>query len=220
MGIKKFKVCSRCSKELPANKTYFKRVLNKETNKEELSSICRECENKVTLEENWKDGKLKCFICGEYLDENCFQSSGHYEYRNHKDKRCTKCKTAQNKLVRTSYSSNQKLDKILRNRLDGALRRATKKNIPFDIDLDLIKDLWNKQEGKCAISDIDMTYELDSGRVYSNVSIDQINPSKGYTKDNIQLVCMSINQLKSDFDMNTVFKICNGIISNARKWKH
>lgn len=220
MGIKKFKVCNKCGNELPANKTYFKRVLNKETNKEELSSICRECEDKAILEENWKDGKLKCFICGEYLDENCFGNSEHYKYRNHKDKRCTKCKTVQNKLARTNYSDEQRLDKILRSRLDGALRRATKKNIPFEIGLDLIRDLWNKQEGKCAISSIDMTYELDSGRIYSNVSIDQINPSKGYTKDNIQLVCMSINQLKSDFDMATVLKICNGIISNARAWKH
>lgn len=58
-----------------------------------------------------------------------------------------------------------------------------------------------------------MTYELDSGRVYTNVSIDQIDPSKGYTLNNIQLVCMGVNQMKSDLDMNTLLYLCNAIIA-------
>lgn len=214
MGNKKFRICDRCNRELPANRTYFKRVKNKETGKEELKDICRECEDKLALEENWKDGKLKCFICEEYLDEDCFGYSCHYEYRNHKDKRCNKCKTKQNKEARSRYSDSRKLNTILKYRLDGAMRRALKKNLPFDLNLEFIINLWNMQKGKCAISGIPMTYQLDRGRIYSNVSIDQINPAKGYTKNNIQLVCMSINQLKSDFDMETVFKICNSIINN------
>lgn len=219
MGIKKFKKCSHCEKELPANKNYFKRIKNKETSKEELSNVCRECENKLLLEENWKDGKLKCFICGEYLDEDNFSHSENYEYRNHKDKRCTKCKTLQNKLARSKYSDDQKLEKTLRNRLDGAKRRAIKKNIPFDLDLEFIRKLWDEQRGLCKVSKLPMTYTLDSGRTFSNVSIDQINPSLGYTRDNIQLVCMSINQLKSDFDMNTVLLICSNVVKNYENVK-
>ena len=61
-----------------------------------------------------------------------------------------------------------------------------------------------------------MTFELDKGRIFSNVSIDQIKPSKGYTKDNIQLVCMAINQLKSDFDLNTIYLICKNIVDNIK----
>jgi hypothetical protein len=34
-------------------------------------------------------------------------------------------------------------------------------------------ELWNKQNGLCAISKIPMTYEMDEGRVYTNLSIDQ-----------------------------------------------
>lgn len=68
-----------------------------------------------------------------------------------------------------------------------------------------------------------MTHVLDQGRVYSNVSIDQIEPSKGYTLDNIQLVCMGVNQIKSDLE--TVLFLCKSILdnyssANARKWKH
>lgn len=57
-------------------------------------------------------------------------------------------------------------------------------------------------------------------RIYTNVSIDQIMPSKGYTIDNIQLVCMAVNQLKSDLDMDTILILCSAIVDNAAKWKH
>lgn len=43
-------------------------------------------------------------------------------------------------------------------------------------------------------------------------------PSKGYTIDNIQLVCMAVNQLKSDLD--TILILCSAIVDNAAKWKH
>lgn len=58
-----------------------------------------------------------------------------------------------------------------------------------------------------------MTYEIDSGRVYTNVSVDKINPGKGYTLDNIQLVCMEVNQMKSDLDMQTLLFLCKSIIN-------
>ena len=59
-----------------------------------------------------------------------------------------------------------------------------------------------------------MTYELDAGRVFTNLSIDQIKQGKGYTEDNIQLVCMAVNQLKSDWNMDTVKYICKMIVNN------
>ena len=56
---------------------------------------------------------------------------------------------------------------------------------------------------------------MDAGRVYINISIDQIKQGKGYTEDNVQLVYMAVNQLKSDWDMNTVKYICKMIINNS-----
>lgn len=61
-----------------------------------------------------------------------------------------------------------------------------------------------------------MTYELEKGRTYTNVSIDQISPSIGYTVDNIQLVCMAVNQLKSDLDMDTVLLLCSAILNSNK----
>ena len=80
--------------------------------------------------------------------------------------------------------------------------------------------LWDTQHGKCAISGIDMTYIANCGRIPTNVSVDRIDSSKGYIKGNVQLVCMAVNQMKNDLDMQTLLTFCDAIVSNARKWKH
>lgn len=58
------------------------------------------------------------------------------------------------------------------------------------------------------------------GRIPTNVSVDRIDSKKGYTRDNVQLVCMAINQMKSDLDNNTFYNLCKAVYRNAAKWKH
>lgn len=121
--------------------------------------------------------------------------SSYATYVENKECRCNSCKLEQRKA-------------------------AIDKSIPFTITKEDLLTVWKAQNGKCAISGLDMTYELGEGRIYTNVSIDQIMPSKGYTIDNIQLVCMAVNQLKSDLDMDTILILCSAIVDNAAKWKH
>ena len=92
MSKRKYKICQCCNQEFPATREYFKRKLNKQTGKEELLDICRLCEKQSVITDNWKDGKLKCYMCGEWLDPEEFDSHSEYKYRNNKDKRCKKCK--------------------------------------------------------------------------------------------------------------------------------
>ena len=188
-------------------------------------STCRSCENNNLISENIKtdnDIKLyKCFTCGEWLPAEYFDLSGYnYNvYRDRLDRRCHKCKIEQNRLARANYSDEKRLIKILQERWLGARDRAKRKNVLFNITKQDLMDLWNKQKGKCAISGISMTYTMDTGRNPYNVSVDQINPSSGYTKDNIQLVCMCVNQLKSDFDMSIILNICENILKNNKHEK-
>ena len=41
-----------------------------------------------------------------------------------------------------------------------------------------------------------------------NISIDRIDSSKGYTKDNIQLVCASLNNMKMDLKNKHFIQLC------------
>ena len=57
--------------------------------------------------------------------------------------------------------------------------------------------LWEKQEGKCAVSGVFLTHHKDgSGRKDYNASIDRISCERGYTTQNIQLVAYRINIMK------------------------
>lgn len=214
MGKQKYAICSECGRELPRTREFFKRRLNKETGKEDYVDICRDCEKELEYKKHWDGDKLKCLICGESFDPSYFDSSEHYAIRGYKDTRCKKCKREQNLKAREEYSDEKKLYKTIQDRVFAAKRRAKTKGIPCTITKEFILDLWNKQNGLCAISKIPMTYEIDAGRVYTNISIDQIEQGKGYTEDNVQLVCMAVNQLKSDWDMNTVKYICKMVIDN------
>ena len=214
MGLQKYATCTKCGRELKLNRENFKRFKNKETGKEEYHTICKECEKELEYNKHWDGNKLKCLVCGKSLDPSEFDSHAAYAIRGHKDGRCKECKRKQNLEARQNYNDNTRLYKTLQARFLNAKDRALRKGIPCTITKEFLLDLWNKQHGLCAISKIPMTYEMDAGRVYTNVSIDQINQGQGYTEDNVQLVCMAVNQLKSDWDMNTVKYICKMIVEN------
>lgn len=216
MGIQKYQICDCCGEKFPKNIQYFKKYSHKTLEGLNSHTTCRNCEYTQQYNEEWKDNKLKCHICQQYFDPNIFHIAGgnKYSIRNNRDNRCPSCKASQNKQARSNYDNKTKLIKVLQARWFGAKDRALNKNIPFTITKEDLLNLWNKQNGLCAISKIPMTYELDAGRVFSNVSIDQICPGVGYTIDNIQLVCMAVNQLKSDFEMDTVLYLCKQILNN------
>jgi hypothetical protein len=79
-----------------------------------------------------------------------------------------------------------------------------------------LHELWNKQNGICALSGIPMTYCFDSGRVPTNVSVDRIDSTLGYIRGNTQLVCMAVNQMKSDLTIEQLKYFCKSILENNK----
>lgn len=215
MFTQQYQKCECCGQVFPRSREFFKRDTKQAKNS--YHKTCRSCEQQKLLNDNWKDGKLKCWHCGQWLDPTEFGDHPHYSYRGNKDKRCHKCKQAQNKKAREAYNDKVRLDKVIQSRWLGAKKRAKDRGIPFTITKLDIRNLWQQQNGLCALSKIPMTYELDSGRIYTNVSIDQIDPNKGYTRDNVQLVCMGVNQMKADLDMPTLLFLCKSILNNYKQ---
>ena len=87
--------------------------------------------------------------------------------------------------------------------------------IPVD-DLELI---WNKQNGKCALTGWDMTMILGKGYVDTNASIDRIDSNLGYIDTNIQFVCRAVNVFKSNATEELLYKMCEAIINNKKNGK-
>ena len=75
---------------------------------------------------------------------------------------------------------------------------------------------WTEQEGKCALSGKPMTHIRGDGAVYTNVSIDRIDNEKGYTKDNIHLVCFIANLMKSTMSVDELVEWCKTITRHQK----
>jgi hypothetical protein len=86
-----------------------------------------------------------------------------------------------------------KLETYLKSKICSKIQA---KKYQVEIDSDYLKDLWNKQNGKCYISGIDMTHIANKIRTPTNVSIDQVTAGNGYLKDNVSLCCEFINLSK------------------------
>lgn len=92
------------------------------------------------------------------------------------------------------------------------------KELEFSISETDILDLYHKQEGKCALSGekLTMIVNLTDGEINDyNVSIDRKDSSKGYTRDNIQLVGSIINIMKNDMDEKDFLLFVSTIAINS-----
>ena len=78
--------------------------------------------------------------------------------------------------------------------------RSRRKQVPHDITIDDIFSMWEAQQGICARTGMLMStdYRGDRKRHIKRVSLDRIDSSGGYTKNNIQLVCSAYNYAKND----------------------
>lgn len=158
----------------------------------------------------------KCTCCEKWLPETKFSKDSSNLHGN-RGGRCQQCKDCQRKKY---YAERQRLLEndfaALRYKLNQALksarRRAKQYNRFIDIDMEYMFYLWQKQKGKCALTGVDLTYKFYEGRVNSNLSIDRIDSTKGYVKDNVQLVCMAANQMKNDLSMDEFIQMCESVI--------
>lgn len=170
---------------------------------------CAHCGNefqKLKSEYNRKiKNKTKNFFCN-------LKCSGHYFDTKHLDKyRKIYSKNIKN------YSSNR-LDQYssLKYYLNKSVYRSKKKGIRSDLTLEYLKELWEKQNGTCPYTGIKMqlprtTSDEDIKKTPIKASLDQIIPSKGYIKGNVEFVCYSINTAKNDFTKEQMVDFINQI---------
>ena len=84
-----------------------------------------------------------------------------------------------------------------------------------DITADFMFQMWLKQDGYCAVSGIKMIW--GGGKAGPiNMSIDRIDQSRGYYKDNVRLVCHSINSFRGQMSDTDMLKIALQLVSNMQ----
>ena len=113
-------------------------------------------------------------------------------------------KIAPKKKIKDNERLSRSPDNFLKHWLCNAKRQA-RYPTDDDVTLDYLMDLWKKQKGLCALSQQPMTHIKGKGRVHENVSVDRIDSSIHYKRENLQLVCFIFNMWKGTLS-NEEFK--------------
>lgn len=91
---------------------------------------------------------------------------------------------------------------------------AKSRDLEFNITLKDIWDLYEKQNGLCALTGEKLFF--DDGYKLGNLSIDRINSSKGYYKRNCQLVSKGINISKQTLSNKDFKELCIKVANYAK----
>lgn len=86
---------------------------------------------------------------------------------------------------------------------------AKKGDRKFNLNIKYLSDLFDKQHGLCALSGLKIDFGYGrSWRRNNTASLDRIDSSKGYIKNNVQWVHKDINRMKSNFEQNKFIQYC------------
>lgn len=94
----------------------------------------------------------------------------------------------------------------------GALIR----NLEFSITPSYINDLFIKQEGKCALSGLDLYFGKKYKDTSGTASLDRIDSTKGYIEGNLQWIHKDLNRLKLNFQNDKFIELCKLVAQNIK----
>lgn len=99
-------------------------------------------------------------------------------------------------------------------------RGANLRGIEFNIQIEDLWELLLKQNRKCALSGLEIKFsKIRKDRKNKTISLDRIDNSKGYVKNNIQFVHKHINIMKNKFEESYFIELCKNIV-NQNKLKN
>jgi hypothetical protein len=192
------KKCHKC--KLTYDITNFHKDKSK---KDGLSSRCKVCQNKIS--KTYRENNPEYFIR---------KNKEHYD----KTQNPKRYKKYQKEYLDRIRKYRQTVRGKLLGLLKAAKCRSKKSNLKLDIDIEWLLNQYEMQKGKCALTGIDFTLSLneDKSKKYIpfNPSIDRIDSSKGYTKDNVRLVCTIVNLALNSFGDETFKKMCTAYIKH------
>lgn len=124
--------------------------------------------------------------------------------------KCAKCKATEN-LGKANKSWRGYKD--IPQHVFGIMCRAARaRDLPVEISIEDLQAQWERQGGKCALTGLPIRIGSHAtGRV---ASVDRIDNSRGYLKDNIQWVHKDVNLMKNKFDEEYFLEMCKRVVEH------
>lgn len=91
-----------------------------------------------------------------------------------------------------TYNAGKSWDNFLKKLLYNNAKNRKKLSVKY------LLYLYKKQDGKCALSGVELTRITGMGSVPTNASIDRIRPDGGYVPGNVRLLCNFVNSFRSN----------------------
>jgi len=117
-----------------------------------------------------------------------------------------------------SQHSNNQLDCYTKFRYH--YRNILKRNQEVNITIEDLKNQWDKQNGVCVFSGVELILssysKIKKNPIYS-ASLDRIDSTKGYIRGNIRWVSRAINWMKNDMSDEMVNELINHLIENKKE---
>jgi len=91
------------------------------------------------------------------------------------------------------------------------------KRLGFDLTLEFLWNLYEKQKGVCALSGLPLKFGCALGEQSKQehkkrtASLDRIDSSRGYLQENVQWVHKTINQMKSNRTDEEFIELCKAV---------
>jgi len=96
-------------------------------------------------------------------------------------------------------------------------RRADEKNQSCDLDLPFLKELWEKQNGICPLTGWSLVLKQFNSCIPNQASIDRIDNSKGYIKENVRFIALIANYCRNNFSDEQLIDFCSAVMINSTK---
>jgi hypothetical protein len=118
-------------------------------------------------------------------------------------------KAAATARCRAKKKLNDPVKAILQNMLWDSRKRAKAKGLEHTLT---ISDLYELFTATCPISGVDLLWQCGHGKPQdTSPSLDRLDPTLGYTPDNVWLISYRMNRIKNDATLAELSMILNAV---------
>ncbi len=204
------KVCIRCNEAKP-----LVNFIRNRSNADGKDTTCRHCRSIMLAEKYGVSSKRVRKV--NYATRDAYYMQPHVKAKNRERARLHRSRMTPEQIEQKRIKIRKWRESSPRTTLGTALylglRRRPTKNPATTDD---VMQLWHQQHGKCEVSGIPMTWR--QGKVTgTTVSIDRVDPEKGYSADNVRLVCYAVNLFKGRMTDAEMLTMAHAIVDSMSK---
>jgi hypothetical protein len=107
---------------------------------------------------------------------------------------------------------------VVRRLVGQARARACRSNLEFDLDVEHVERMMERQNYRCAVSGVLFSLEAHPGSFVRHPygpSLDRVSCRRGYTRDNVRLVCVATNFGLGQWGDEVFLSIARGVVERA-----